>query len=167
MSTNRFPKLLGPGSDFLIYKLHASRLWCLALGSLIFVIAQICAFVIRVPQWLAVVSGLSGLAYGFVFGVLPSIIAERFGVRGLSQNWGVMTFSPVVSGYAFNLFYGSVYDGQAVIDRDERRICFKGLDCYRSAYGLTLIASFLGLLLTLGTIKKFSETSARGNKYRD
>jgi MFS family permease len=157
----------GLGSDFLAHRLQVSRLWCLALGSLVFVIAQICAFVIRVPQWLAVVSGLSGLAYGFVFGVLPSIIAERFGVRGLSQNWGLMTFSPVLSGYAFNLFYGSVYDGQSVIGSDEKRICFKGLDCYRSAYGLTLIASLSGLLLTLGTIKRFSGISARGHKYRD
>jgi len=98
----------GVGSDFLIKKLHASRSWCLVIASLIFSAAQFCAISIENPNYLGFVSGLTGLAYGFLFGVYPSIVAEAFGVHGLSQNWGTMTLAPVVSGNVFNLFYGLV-----------------------------------------------------------
>jgi MFS family permease len=114
--------------------------------------AQVSALMTANPYLLMFVSGLSGLGYGFVFGVLPSIVAEMFGVRGLSQNWGMMTLSPVVSGYIFNVFYGSVYDRQSTIGADGGRICLKGLDCYRSAYVSTLVACLIGLGLTLWTI---------------
>lgn len=33
-------------------------------------------------------------------------ISEAFGLHGLSQNWGTMTVSAVISGQIFNLFYG-------------------------------------------------------------
>ena len=33
-------------------------------------------------------------------------ISEEFGLHGLSQNWGAMTLSAVISGQLFNLFYG-------------------------------------------------------------
>jgi len=46
------------------------------------------------------------VAYGFLFGVYPSLVAETFGVHGLSQNWGCMTLAPVISGNIFNLLYG-------------------------------------------------------------
>ena len=79
----------------LVKKLNASRVWCLVLACFIFFVAQICALNIREPQWLFFVSGLSGLGYGFLFGVFPSIVAETFGIKGLSQNWGFMTLAPV------------------------------------------------------------------------
>lgn len=46
------------------------------------------------------------MAYGFLFGVFPSLVAECFGVNGLSQNWGCMTLAPIVFGNIFNLLYG-------------------------------------------------------------
>jgi len=33
-------------------------------------------------------------------------ISEEFGLHGLSQNWGAMTLSAVISGQIFNIFYG-------------------------------------------------------------
>lgn len=100
--------LVGVGSDIIVKVLHGSRVWCLVISSLIFSMAQICALSIENPHLLGFVSGLSGLAYGILFGVFPSIVAETFGIHGLSQNWGLMTLSPVISGNVFNLFYGSV-----------------------------------------------------------
>lgn len=47
------------------------------------------------------------VAYGFLFGVYPSLVAETFGVNGLSQNWGCMIFAPVIAGNIFNLLYGT------------------------------------------------------------
>src|SRR5688572_22971956 len=85
---------IGVGSDMLVKRLGASRVWCLVIACFIFFIAQVCALTITNPHLLGFVSGLSGLGYGFLFGVFPSIVAETFGIRGLSQNWGFMTLSP-------------------------------------------------------------------------
>ncbi|ROW09636.1 hypothetical protein VMCG_02411 [Cytospora schulzeri] len=145
--------LSGVGSDFLVKVLHASRVWCLVIAGFIFFIAQVCALDIVNPHLLGLVSGLSGLAYGFLFGVFPSIVAESFGIHGLSQNWGLMTMSPVVSGNVFNLFYGIVFDHHSVIGPDGERSCIDGLQCYRSAYLVTVGACVVGFVLTLFVIR--------------
>ena len=156
----------GVGSDFLVKRLHANRVWCLVIASLIFSAAQFCAISIENPNYLKFVSGLTGLAYGFLFGVFPSIVAETFGVHGLSQNWGCMTLAPVISGNIFNLFYGLVFDAHSVILPGGERQCDEGLSCYRSAYMVTIAACALGLAVSLWSIhhtlrKRASEMKAR------
>ncbi|KAL1891308.1 hypothetical protein Sste5346_007768 [Sporothrix stenoceras] len=145
--------LSGVGSDFLVKNLHASRVWCLVIAATIFVGAQLCAINIVNPHLLGFVSGLSGLGYGFLFGVFPSIVAETFGIHGLSQNWGFMTLSPVVSGNVFNLFYGLVFDAHSIVEPSGERSCDDGLACYRAAYFVTLAACGLGLAVTLIVIR--------------
>lgn len=144
--------LSGVGSDFLVKIMHASRVWCLVVASGIFSLAQICALNVTNPHMLGFVSGFSGLGYGFLFGVFPSIVAESFGIHGLSQNWGFMTLSPVISSNVFNLFYGAVFDAHSIIDKDGVSSCSDGLECYRSAYIVTLGACGLGLVVTLWVI---------------
>lgn len=112
-----------------------------------------CALNIENPNYLGLVSGFSGLGYGFLFGVFPSIVAESFGIHGLSQNWGFMTLSPVVSGNVFNLFYGAVYDSHSIVGPGGERSCIDGLRCYRAAYVVTLAACGIGLALTLWVIR--------------
>jgi hypothetical protein len=143
---------LGVGSDFLVKRLHANRGWCLVIASLIFSAAQFCAIKIEDPFKLQYVSGLTGLAYGFLFGVYPSLVAETFGIHGLSQNWGFMTLAPVVSGNIFNIFYGIVYDSHSEILPGGERQCDEGLACYRSAYMVTIGACALGLAVSLWNI---------------
>lgn len=144
---------LGVGSDFLVRSLHASRLWCLFVASIIFLMAQVCALNIENPHLLGLVSGLSGLGYGFLFGVFPSLVTEAFGIRGLSQNWGFMTLAPVISSNAFNLFYGIVLDSHSVFDPTGERSCHDGLECYRAAYWATLIACAVGIVFTLWAVQ--------------
>ncbi|KAL2024005.1 hypothetical protein VTK56DRAFT_240 [Thermocarpiscus australiensis] len=145
--------LSGVGSDFLVKALHANRAWCLVIAGSVFCVAQICALNIVNPHLLGFVSGLSGLGYGFLFGVFPSIVAETFGIHGLSQNWGFMTLSPVISGNIFNLFYGAVFDSHSIVGPDGERSCPDGLDCYRNAYFVTLGACGVGLVVTLSMIR--------------
>jgi len=142
----------GVGSDFIVKRLHASRTWCLAISSGIFMVAQLSAMVITNPHFLFIVSSFTGLAYGFAFGVFPSIIAETFGVHGLSQNWGAMTLAPVVSGNIFNLFYGAVFDAHSKILESGERVCDDGLNCYRNAYVVTLVSCLLGMGVSLWSI---------------
>ncbi|KAK4140640.1 major facilitator superfamily domain-containing protein [Dichotomopilus funicola] len=146
--------LSGVGSDFLVKSLHANRAWCLVVACFVFCIAQVCAINITNPNFLGFVSGLSGLGYGFLFGVFPSIVAESFGINGLSQNWGFMTLSPVISGNIFNLLYGVIYDSHSISGPNGEWFCPDGLSCYRDAYFVTLGACGVGILVTLSTIRR-------------
>lgn len=144
---------IGVGSDFLVKVLKASRVWCLVIASFIFCIAQVFALNVANPHLLVFVSGLSGLGYGFLFGGFPSIVAETFGIHGLSQNWGFMTLSPVISGNVFNLFYGVVFDSHSIVGPNGERSCPDGLLCYWAAYLVTLGACGLGFVVTLLVIR--------------
>ncbi|KAK7423789.1 hypothetical protein QQZ08_008944 [Neonectria magnoliae] len=163
VSTLSVCSFLGVGSDFLVKRLHASRLWCLVVACVVFLIAQFSALSIANPHLLGIVSSLSGLGYGFLFGVYPSIIAETFGINGLSQNWGFMTLSPVISSNIFNIFYGKVYDQHSVIQPNGERSCLDGLECYRSAYDVTLLACAGGLVITLWVIRHQHSQHLREN----
>ncbi|OAR02711.1 hypothetical protein LLEC1_05093, partial [Akanthomyces lecanii] len=145
--------LSGIGSDFLVKKLGASRVWCLVMSGLIFTVAQVCGLTISTPIYLFLLSSLSGIAYGLLFGVFPSIVAETFGIHGLSQNWGFMTLAPVFSSNIFNLVYGSVLDHHSVFDPSGERSCHEGLECYRSAYSITFASCLVGVAITIWVIR--------------
>ncbi|EKG14099.1 Major facilitator superfamily [Macrophomina phaseolina MS6] len=143
----------GIGSDALVKKLNMSRFWCLVASALIFTLAQFTAMRVENPNHLWLVSSLTGLGYGALFGVFPSIVADAFGVHVMTQNWGFMTLSPVISGNVFNLCYGSIFDAHSTpLDGGDRE-CSEGLSCYRSAYSMTLISSICGVFLILWTMR--------------
>jgi len=135
----------GIGSDLIVKRLHHSRFWCAAISATIFALAQVAAIRVEDPHFLWAVSGLSGLAYGVLFGVFPALVVDAFGPDGFAVNWGFMTLAPVVSGNVFNLFYGAVYDSNSVVEPDGQRGCELGLSCYRTAYYVTLTSSILGI----------------------
>ncbi|KAF6220614.1 hypothetical protein HO133_003047 [Letharia lupina] len=142
----------GIGSDIIVRKLGMSRFWCLFISSTIFLFAQVCGTQIDNPHLLGFLSGLTGLAYGFLFGVYPALVAETFGVNGFSQNWGSMTLAPIVFGNIFNLVYGHIYDRHSIILPGGQRDCKDGLYCYRNAYFVTLGASLVGVGISLWSI---------------
>lgn len=125
----------------------------LTLSSLIFLMAQIAGIQIENPHSLLVLSSLTGLAYGFLYGCYPALVAETFGVHGLSQNWGFMTLASVISGYVFNLIYGAVYDRHSIILKDGGRDCREGLYCYQGAYFVTLAAAAVALVVSLWSVR--------------
>ncbi|KAF2818826.1 MFS general substrate transporter [Ophiobolus disseminans] len=135
----------GIGSDIIVKRLHHSRFWCAAISATIFSVAQICAIRISNPNFLWVVSSLTGLAYGALFGVCPVLVVDAFGPDGFAVNWGFMTLAPVVSGNVYNLFYGAAYDSNSVVEPDGQRGCELGLGCYRTAYFVTLVSSVAGI----------------------
>ena len=142
----------GIGSDLLVKKLHASRHWCIFFSAVLFCIAQVLAMSIENPHFLGAVSGMTGFGYGFLFGCFPSIVAHTFGVNVMSQNWGTMTIAPVISGNIFNPIYGAIYDKHSVVAREGHRECLQGLDCYRSAYSVTLTAGVIGIFVAFWSI---------------
>ena len=154
----------GVGSDVIIKKLNMSRFWCLFLSSLLFLLAQIFGITIAAPHALGLVSGLTGLAYGFLFGVYPALVVETFGIGGLSQNWGTMTLAPIPFGNLFNLVYGRIYDRHSIIGEDGARDCREGLQCYRNAYLVTTVASVIGVGISLWSIRYDYAGKARSRR---
>lgn len=144
--------LSGIGSDHLVKRLGMSRFWCLVASSSIFTCAQIAAIRVEDPSYLWTISTLTGLAYGALFGVYPALVADMFGVKGLSLNWGFMTLSPVISGNVFNLTYGAVFDRQSEESPNGELSCYQGLLCYQSAYYVTLGSSIAGVVVCLWSI---------------
>lgn len=126
-----------------------SRFWCVFLSSVVFTLTQMAGACITNPTHLYLISSFTGLAYGFLFGVFPSVVAHTFGIAGLSQNWGVMSLAPVLSGNIFNLLYGAIYDHHSIIGPQGQRDCSEGLYCYRAAYWLTLFSGLTGVSVAL------------------
>jgi len=145
--------LSGIGSDLLVSKLNRSRFWCLFASALTFCAAQVVATAISNPHYLVLVSGLTGLAYGILFGVYPSLVAHCFGVHGLSQNWGTMTLAPVISGNIFNILYGRIYDARSIRNEEGDMECLVGRKCYSAAYWVTFGAAVLGVGCCLWSIR--------------
>lgn len=143
----------GIGSDVIVKKLHASRFWCIFVSSCLFCLSQLCGVRIENPHFLGFLSGLTGLAYGFLFGVYPALVAECFGVNGLSQNWGFMTIAPIAFSNLFNLLYGRIYDLHSNILPDGRRQCTDGRSCYSNAYWVTFGGGLIGVALSLWGIR--------------
>ena len=158
--------LSGIGSDVLVSKLSRSRFWCLFASALIFCLAQYLGTAVENPNKLFIVSSFTGLAYGMLFGVYPSLVAHAFGVHGLSQNWGTMTLAPVISGNIFNLIYGKIYDGQSIVDDEGHHQCLEGLKCYRSAYWVTFWAAIVAVGLCLWSIWHENQVHKRKVKER-
>jgi hypothetical protein len=141
-----FGRLLsGVGSDFLVKEMGMSRFWCLVGSSLTFLLAQVAGLNISTPQNLWILSSLSGLGYGALFGVYPALVADTFGVSGLSVNWGFMTLAPVIFGNIFNLAYGGIYDQHSVSAGEGHMVCKQGLECYKGAYVFTFFSSVVGI----------------------
>ncbi|KAL5416748.1 hypothetical protein PMIN04_008035 [Paraphaeosphaeria minitans] len=145
--------LSGIGSDVIVKRLGGSRFWCVVVAATVFVIAQVCATRIENPNHLWAVSGLCGLAYGILFGVLPAVVVDAFGPDNFAVNWGVMTLAPVVSGNIFNLFYGAVYDSHSEVQVGGEFNCDEGIVCYKTAYYVTLVSSALGIVACLWAIQ--------------
>ncbi|KAL9113170.1 MAG: hypothetical protein Q9187_007667 [Circinaria calcarea] len=160
--------LSGIGSDIIVKKLHMSRFWCLLVSSGIFCVAQVCGARIENPDLLVCVSGTTGLAYGFLFGVYPSLVAEAFGVHRLSQNWGSMTLAPVFAGFIFNHIYGAVYDAHSTVTPEGHSNCADGLRCYSTAYWITFGAGLVGVAVSIWSIRHDSVIkSARRKQERE
>lgn len=152
VNMNQCFRCVGIGSDLLVKKLHMSRFWCLFVSSIVFCIAQVAGSQISNPRQLIIVSVLTGLAYGILYGVYPSLVADAFGIAGFSQNWGCMCLAPVLSGNVFNLLYGIIYDRHSIVLPDGERDCTDGLQCYQSVYWITFCAGLAGAFVTLWTI---------------
>ncbi|KAH7916644.1 major facilitator superfamily domain-containing protein [Hygrophoropsis aurantiaca] len=153
--------LIGIISDFARIRLHLPRAYCLCIVSTLFIISQIVAINVYDVAHLWQASGLLGLAYGGLFGICPTIVIDWFGLAHLSENWGYVSFSPMVGGNLFSLMFGRNLDAHAPDDSGEQshgliqtrelpstHQCFDGRDCYVSSLTITAVACMVALGLS-------------------
>lgn len=132
----------GSFTDFLVNRLKTQRDWALLGAGVIATIGQSCGLFISNSSHLWIISITTGFMYGMCFGSYPMIIGDAFGMRHFSQNWGILTLSPIPTAYMFNWLFGKFYDDHSIVDDTGSQECLLGIDCYKSAYHVTLVASF-------------------------
>lgn len=103
--------LIGLVSDYLVYATqNASYRTFLLMPIVLLAIASQCLaawpHVITTVHRLLFVSMTTGLMYGFLFGLCPVLVFEWFGVNFFSQNWGWMSFAPVIFGNVYSIMFG-------------------------------------------------------------
>lgn len=165
--------LIGLLSDWLVNQTlsSANRVWLLIVVTLLALVSQLFAAypeAISTVDSLFAISILTGLAYGTLFGVCPTLVFEWFGMKHFSQNYGFVSLSPVVAGNIFNLLFGRIYDSHVPNntmlreevglimkgngDRDHeaaRHLCMDGEECYRQVFVVTSIGCGMAVVLSL------------------
>lgn len=115
--------------------------------------------VIRDLKKLLAMSSVTGLMYGTLFGLCPVLTFEWFGLRHFSQNWGIISLSPVLAGNIFNLLFGSIYDSH-VPSTDHTHICPDGEECFRAVFQITAAGAIVATGLSLLIIRRRAAQSS-------
>ncbi|KAJ2697595.1 hypothetical protein H4218_003860 [Coemansia sp. IMI 209128] len=122
------------------------------------VLSQIIAGAAETLTTLLLGSALTGLSYGFLFGVMPTLVSVWFGTKHFGSNWGMTTVFIGFSGQALGAFFGYVYDAN-MPDQDPSK-CARGA-CYRDAFVLSMGVALLGLLAAVVLARR------RGDRRRE
>jgi MFS family permease len=72
--------LIGLTADTVKSRLHYPRSFCITIVSILFILSQLTILVVDDVQHLWMGSFLLGLAYGSLFGLLPTVCLEWFGL---------------------------------------------------------------------------------------
>ncbi|KIS71737.1 uncharacterized protein UMAG_10046 [Mycosarcoma maydis] len=167
---------IGLLSDLLVNKTGSAsnRVWLLIVVTTLALASQLLAALpgaVTTVDHLFGVSALTGLAYGTLFGVCPTLIFEWFGMKHFSQNYGFVSLSPVVAGNVFNLLFGLIYDSHVPQDKrllsavvnafkpserpgtpedhpSSRHLCMDGDECYRQVFVVTSVGCVLAVVLS-------------------
>ncbi|KAI5985531.1 major facilitator superfamily domain-containing protein [Pisolithus albus] len=162
--------LIGLISDFTRSHFQLPRAYSLCIVSSLFIISQAFAIGISSVGTLWMATAFLGLAYGSLFGCLPAIAIDWFGLAHLSENLGYLSLPPLIGGNVFSIIFGKNIDAHTprgdtntpqgvaraanTVDRgvlravlSERR-CFTGRECYVSSLQVTLIACTVALVLS-------------------
>ncbi|CUM55342.1 unnamed protein product [Debaryomyces tyrocola] len=137
-------------SDLIYKKYRIQRLWIVVGTILIF---AICQFILVINSnrmgLIHFTSILTGGCYGLIFGNYPAIIADEFGTQAFSTTWGLICTGPMITLYALNKYFGTIYDRNT---DSETGICYRGTECYKGAFKLSFLLCFAILGVTLFVI---------------
>lgn len=116
---------------------------------------------------LQVPTALTGLAQGFVFGTIPVLTIEYFGLSRFSTNNGFFALAPAFFGWASSSAFGAAYDAatRRYSSLQLRAVCAHGPSCYRPALVYTASLACFALVLAIVLIWRRSRT-IRSKLYR-
>ncbi len=148
--------IIGLAADFVVNRTRdaRTRVWLLLPVCMLAIFSQSLAAApntITSVHQLLLVSASTGLMYGTLFGICPSLVLEFFGLASFSQNWGWTSLSPVVAGNLFNLLFGRIYDSHVPAGSTTHE-CYEGEECYRSVFVVTTWCALLATLCSLALI---------------
>jgi MFS family permease len=130
-------------SDYIGSRYGMPRTLLLWVAAVVSLIAQLLALYVSEASGLWKVSAATGLSYGICYGSYPTIISDAFGMKNFSQNWGILSLSPVPISYLLNMLFGVLYDLNSTIDEFGHRVCDRGNGCYSNAFLITVVAAGL------------------------
>ncbi|CAD6891151.1 unnamed protein product [Tilletia laevis] len=84
---------------------------------------------------LSMVSISTGLAYGLVFTLAPSILASAFDVSKFGRNWGLLSYACAIGSLAYTMLYASISDWVAQSAAQAQQL----LAQYASGLGVELV----------------------------
>ncbi|GAA5908174.1 uncharacterized protein JCM6883_004295 [Sporobolomyces salmoneus] len=159
-----------------------ARVWWLAVTACLFIVSQLLAGraeTIEGVHGLALPTALTGFAYGCLFGAVPVVGLERFGVASYATNNGYLTLSPAIFANLTNALFGIIYDShvehspspsppstlsRSIFKRAEggevHGICREGRECFALAFKTTTFFGIvaLGLALAIASRRSFKPT---------
>lgn len=149
--------LSGVISDYFDKKLGIDRLYVVIVALVVASFAGLSLIYIDSINYLGPTSFLIGLAFGFVYGCLPTVMAELFGSRNFATTWSLMGCGPILLFLAMSKYFGYYYDAHSQWIDDgsgtKIRMCLQGCLCYRGIFILTTTVSFTLLPCYLGLIR--------------
>ena len=165
----RISYLIGVTADFGKHR-GIRRARCLTLVAVSFLVSQLVGLRVQDIEHLRYAVALVGVSYGGVFGLLPTIIIEWFGmglyihlfllkpqeltylfavngwIAHFSGNWGLVSLSPLVMGNIFSMAFGQIFDAHSLHNENGVR-CFEGTGCYSGSLYMTALACVCALAL--------------------
>ncbi|WLF80485.1 hypothetical protein PVL30_004267 [Lodderomyces elongisporus] len=124
-------------SDYIYKQWHIQRLWIVAFTLILLASGQFIAIQnVSSFHLTSVVSAIIGGSYGLIFGTYPAVIADSFGTKTFSTNWGLICTGPLLILFVLNKYFGWIYD----LNTDkETGICYLGNKCYMGAFEASLV----------------------------
>jgi len=107
---------------------------------------------IQSQQELWLLSIGTGIAYGAVFTVLPSIVSSVWGLSNLGRNFGVITYAPFIGTPFFSYLYAFISASHVTAGNDG--VC-KGRECWQLTFAVTCGAAVLSLLSSMYLWKRW------------
>ena len=172
---------VGVTADFANHK-GMRRAQCLSAVTVTFLVSQLVGLRIQNIEHLQYAVILVGISYGGVFGLLPTIIIDWFGMgpysclflftlqeltfsslsngytAHFSENWGLVSLSPLVMGNIFSMVFGRIFDAHSSHSEHGTR-CSEGARCYSASLYMTAVACICAFALAVVAGK-------RDQKYR-
>ncbi|KAG9302958.1 hypothetical protein G9A89_022375 [Geosiphon pyriformis] len=128
-------------SDLTKKTFQLDRLWFLILASVSLLSGQVFAgFLVEKLETLGLATALIGFGYGNMFGIVPTITSEWFGLRRFGSNWGFLSYAIPIGGQMLSLLFA--------LNKDFQNPHCAGPKCYNRVFWVSGLGCILSMFAT-------------------